>query len=232
MNPTHLIYHAAHFPPIENVEKVNSRCMVCGCKMKEGTSYKKVVSDAFTNWDLMEDLAGTHVCKACTWCIRNPQLRRSSWIAIKEDILFFKRDLIEKHLFNPPEPPFVFFVTASYKKHGSFRAKVNDSKRQFYVQFEDQRILFSPTRYQDLYDLMNKMYQTFNKTEEIGKGLYIQKRVQAYGVETWRQDEEVLRQFRGSQVFELLCYALNKPEEVKIVNRMRTQGRRAKIRRP
>jgi hypothetical protein len=160
-------------------------------------------------------------------------------MATGDRLVFFKRDDIEKYLSDPPEPPFVLFVTASYKKHGSFRAHVNQSRKLFYVQFEDRSILFSPSKYRDLFDLMKRMYATFNKTEEIGKGEYIQRRVQEYGIDAWKRDESIIMLHRGSMVFELLLYALNKPEEAlkKIeetrdnVNRVRKTGRRTTRRR-
>lgn len=142
-------------------------------------------------------------------------MRRSQYIATDDELTYFKRDDIEKWLFDPPKSHFVLFITASYKKHGSFRARVNDSRKLFYVQFEDRQILFSPNRYKDLFELMQRMYAVFNKTQEIGKGDYIQKRVFEYGLSNWRRDETILKQYRGTLVFELLLYSLNKPEEDK-----------------
>jgi hypothetical protein len=239
MIPTHLIHQGAGLPDVENLGDIDSTCVVCGCEISEGVPIKKVVSDAFTNWDVLADATKTHVCKACTWCIKNRKTRQSCYVATDDNLVFFKRDDIEKYMFDPPETPFVLFVTASYKKHGSFRAHVNQSRKLFYVQFEDRSILFSPSKYRDLFDLMKRMYATFNKTEEIGKGEYIQHRVQEYGIDAWKRDESIIAQHRGSMVFELLLYALNKPEETlkKIeetrdnVNRVRKTGRRAARRR-
>jgi len=235
--PTDLIHRAAGSPPVENLVSVESICAVCGHAITEGVPIKKVVSDAFTNWDILADATATHVCEACTWCIKNRKTRQSCYVATAKELIFFKRDKIEQYLFDPPGPPFVIFVTKSFKKHGSFRAAVNMSPKLFYVQLEDRQILFSPNKYRDLFDLMKKMYVTFNKMEEIGKGNYIQKRVREYGIEAWQRDEAILKPRRGSAVFELLLYALNKPEEAlkrieeNNVNRMRTDGRGAKKRR-
>lgn len=237
--PTHLIHQGAGYPEVENLETAPGRCAVCGSEISEGVPLKKVVSDAFTNWDVLADATETHACKACAYCIRDRRTRQSCYVATKDSLVFFKRDDIEKYLFDPPEPPFVLFVTASYKKHGSFRAHVNQSRKLFYVQFEDRSVLFSPSKYKDVFNVMKRMYATFNKTEEIGKGEYIQRRVQEYGIAAWKRDESTIAQYRGSMVFELLLYALNKPEEglKKIeekrdnVNRVRTAGRRTKRRR-
>jgi len=214
MYPTELIYQAAGSPAVK-IEPTNSFCAVCGKEISEGVPTKKVVSSSFTDWNILVDMTASHICKACTWCIKEPKMRRSQYIATEHELIYFKRDDIEKYLFNPPEPPFVFFITSSYKKHGSFRARMNDSQKLFYIQFEDRQILFSPNKYRNLFELMKKMYLVFNKTQEIGKGDYIQKRVFEYGLKQWQQDEAILKQYRGSQVFELLLYALNKPEEAK-----------------
>lgn len=219
MNATELIYHAACSPDIE-VESIGGVCAVCGKTITEGVPIKKVVSSSFTDWNFLADISASHVCAACTWCIKEPKMRRSQYIATENRLVYFKREIIEHWLFFPPHPPFVFFMTSSYKKHGSFRAKVNGSRDLFYIQFEDRQILFSPNKYKELFELMKRMYATFNKTQEIGTGNYIQKRVMEYGIEKWREDEAVLKRYRGSQVFELLLYALNKPE-VKKNDRMR-----------
>lgn len=211
---TDLIYHAAGSPIVETV-LADGICAVCGKQIRNGVPIKKVVSNAFMDWNTLADMTASHVCAACTWCIKEPKMRRSQYIATENDLIFFKRDDIEKYLFYPPDTSFVLFVTASYKKHGSFRAQVNDSPKLFYIQFEDRQILFSPDKYRKLFGLMKRMYTTFNKMQEIGKGNYIHKRVFEYGLEKWRKDEGILKRYRGSQVFELLLYALNKPEETK-----------------
>lgn len=236
MKATELIHKAAGSPSVE-VVPADGICAVCGKSIAEGVPIKKVMSNSFTDWNTLADMTASHVCAACKWCIKEPKMRRSQYIATKDELIFFKRDDIEKYLFDPPEPPFVFFVTSSYKKHGSFRARVNESQKLFYVQFEDRQILFSPNKYCDLFELMKKMYLVFNKVQEIGKGHYIQKRVFEYGLEQWQNDEAILKQHRGSQVFGLLLYALNKPEEAikkqeaKHGDRMRKNGRGATKRR-
>lgn len=214
MYATDLIYNSIR-ASVDNVVSIDGICAVCGKRITEGISIKKVVSGTFTDWNILANITSDYVCCACTWCIKEPRMRRSQWIATKDELKFFKRDDIGIYLFSPPETPFVFFITATYKKHGSFRARVNGSRDLFYIQFEDRQVLFSPNRYKELWAVMNRMYRTFNKTSEIGRGDYIQKRVFEYGIDKWRNDEEMLKQYRGTQVFELLLYALNKQEEDK-----------------
>lgn len=213
LHATELIYNAAGTPPINMLTQHSGNCAVCGQPISEGVPINKVVSNAFTDWNMLADMSASHVCAACTWCIKEPKMRRSQYMATMDGLVYFKRDAIERYLFAPPTSPFVIFITSSYKKHGSFRARVNHSQTLFYVQFEDREILFGPTRYRPLYELMKKMYATFNKTQEIGRGDYISKRVFSYGLTNWQRDEAVLKQYRGSQVFGLLLYALNKPED-------------------
>jgi len=57
MIPTHLIHQGAGLPDVENLEDIDSTCAVCGCEISEGVPLKKVVSDAFTNWDVLEAIA-------------------------------------------------------------------------------------------------------------------------------------------------------------------------------
>ena len=166
MYPTELIYQGAGSPIVKTV-LAEGICAVCGKDISEGVPIKKVVSDAFMDWNAIADMTASHVCAACTFCIKERKTRQSQYIATGSKLIWFKRDDIEKHLFNPPDVPFVLFITASYKKHGSFKARVNTSPKLFYVQYEDRQILFSPNKYRDLFGLMKRMYLVFNKTQEI-----------------------------------------------------------------
>lgn len=171
------------------------------------------VSGTFTNWDLLTDRAASHVCAACNECIKDATLRHINFIATEQGVTFFKRDEIEKYLFNPPAPPFVFCVTESMKKHNSFKARVNSSQKLFYVQKEDEQILFSPGKYRDIFEAMKQLYVVFSKTA-IATGEYQMNFITKYGLNNFQRDEGIIKRERGTQQFELLLYAMNMSEEL------------------
>lgn len=211
MYPTHLIYEALRNPQIE-IEPCKGICAFCGSEIQEGVKLEDSVSDTFTNFDLLADRNASHVCKCCYTCLKETKLRRMNFIATEQEITYFKRDEIEKLLFNTPQPPFVFAVTESMKKHNSFKARVNYSQKLFYVQKEDTQILFSPNKYKDIFDAMKRLYRSFSKTA-IGSGEYQQNFIKKYGLAEFIHDEDIIKNERGSFQFDLLLFAMNMSEE-------------------
>lgn len=211
MYPTHLIYQALGKPQVET-ETCKGICAFCGSELSEGLKFENSVSDAFTNFDLLTDRTASHVCKCCYACLKESKLRRMNFIATEQGLIYFKRDEIEKLLFNPPQPPFVFAVTESMKKHNSFKARVNFSQKLFYVQKEDTQILFSPNKYKAIFDAMKRLYRSFSKTA-IGSGEYQQNFIKKYGLQEFMHDEAIIKNERGSFQFDLLLFAMNMSDE-------------------
>jgi CRISPR type IV-associated protein Csf1 len=211
MYPTHLIYQALGNPQVET-KQCKGICAFCGAEIQEGVKLEDSVSDTFTNFDLLTDRTASHVCKCCYACLKETKLRRMNFIATAQSIIYFKRDEIEKLLFNPPQPPFIFAVTESMKKHNSFKARVNYSQKLFYVQKEDTQILFSPAKYKDIFDAMKRLYRSFSKTA-IGSGEYQQNFIKKYGIVEFMHDEEIIKNERGSFQFDLLLFTMNMSEE-------------------
>lgn len=211
MYPTHLIYQALGAPEVET-EPCGDICVLCGTALQEGIQLKNSVSATFTNFDLLIDRCASHVCKCCYACLKESKLRRMNFIATGQGMAYFKRGEIEKYLFNPPPPPFVFAVTESYKKHNSFKARVNYSQKLFYVQKEDIQILFSPDKYKEIFEAMTRLYRGFSKSA-IQTGHYQQNFIKKYGLNGFIEDELIINNERGTQQFALLIYALNMSEE-------------------
>ncbi len=211
MYPTHLIYQALGNPQVET-EQCKGICAFCGTEVHDGIPLEKSVSDTFTNFDLLTDRTASHVCRCCYACLKEPKLRRMNFIATEQGITYFKRDELEKWLFNPSLAPFVFAVTESMKKHNSFKARVNYSQKLFYVQKEDTQILFSPSKYKPIFEAMKRLYRSFSKTA-IGSGDYQQNFIKKYGLREFMQDEAIIKDERGSMQFELLLFAMNMSEE-------------------
>ncbi len=222
MYPTHLIHQGLGNQKVET-EQCKGICAFCGSEISQGVKLKDSVSDTFTNFDLLIDRNASHVCKCCYTCLKESKLRRMNFIATEQGVTYFKRGEIEKLLFNPPQPPFVFAVTESMKKHNSFKARVNFSQKIFYVQKEDTQILFSPNKYKDIFEAMKRLYRSFSKTA-IGSGEYQQNFIKKYGLKEFIQDEAIIRNERGSVQFELLRFAMNMSEE----NLKTFKGRKAK----
>lgn len=99
---------------VENLKgKKEGVCVLCGNKGK-GFEINKVVSGNFTAWEFLN--AGTIFCETCASVYKDQKLRRKSWIANENQIIFFKNDEAEKYLFNPLEPPFYLHIAKKGQK--------------------------------------------------------------------------------------------------------------------
>lgn len=138
MTNTELI--ARHIKPEKGKEI--GICKVCGQKTESGFKSKLYIKDArFTNFDLLKAVDSDIICQNCASCLSEPKLRRSSFIADTDKIIYLQKNDIENYVFNLSETgiktPFVFCVTESFKKHMSFKATINYDTNKYTVTHEN-----------------------------------------------------------------------------------------------
>lgn len=211
---------ALHIDTDIKLEEHEGYCKICGKKIKKGTKYKNVLSGNFTNYDELKGLDSEYVCKECAICMKTPELRKNNFIADTKNLYLLKKNDLENYLFdleNYVNGPFVIGITESYKKHNSFRCKVNTNPKKFYIRHEDKEYLFDAEKLKPVYDLLNEAYMQFSK-EELLTGNYKIIGIQQFGLEKFNKYEKVFRQHRGTAQFQLLVYILNserRQEEIK-----------------
>lgn len=179
-------------------------CAICGIETDKTLSIAKAGS-SFNNYDLLR-YPSKRLCVNCVSCMCN-RLRFTNFTATEKELLEFKREDIIKHLFNPPEPPFVFCITRSYKKQNAIRARVNYSSEQFFVRIEDEELLFEPKKMSQLCKDLTELLRVFNKTE-IATGDYRQKRIQKFGLQRLIELEQRISGWRKHLAFDLILYGL------------------------
>ena len=123
-------------------------CAVCGEKHVRGTRTKDIVSGSFTDWNL---LRGDMVCKRCTDLF---SLYFYSYIVDGAGIHLLNVRELPEALQSQQEPPFLFCVTTSRKKHLFYRAAWNYSKGRFAVNLETETIYTSPERMRELFAIV------------------------------------------------------------------------------
>jgi hypothetical protein len=210
MYPTELIYHALGKPEVENLEPHEGVCAICGKPITEGVKISKVVSGTFTNWNELAVPSSQYACKECALMFQgeySKQLRRSSFVATAKEVIFFKNSDLAQYLFSPPQPPFVFAVTTSFKKHNAFRSFVSYSKDKFLIRYEDAVVIFDRLHALRVFRAMIKLYYGGFTKSEIELGNYSFKRMMDYGNECLQLEEELSIE-RGSPLFDLLITAL------------------------
>lgn len=217
---TEIIYTAMKSSFRGDIEKINTWCLVCGKEIDEGIATDKVLAQTFTNLTECNCLESKYVCKECTFCIKDPNLRRNNIICDKENIYFLKKNDLENYLFNLEkyltEREFLVAITTSFKKHNTFRCRVNLDYKRFYIREEDNEYLFDVEKLKNLYDILNEAYLSFSK-EELQSGDYKFISIENYGLEKFKILEDILRKHRGSHQFNLLIYMLNAEKRNKLL---------------
>lgn len=211
MTATELIYQAFGSPPVDT-EPNSGRCMVCGKEITEGVPWKKVVGGSFTNWDEFMSPSSTHVCKECAVTLMTgdiaTQLRRSSFIVTEQGVEFFPNSDLAAKIFNPPEPPFIFCVTFSFKKHNAFHSMISFSRDRYHIRQENQLIDIELDKARKLFAAMTRFYYGGFTKQEIQNEEYHPKRIMDFGLFKFEELETILSFERGSPLFELLIAAL------------------------
>lgn len=223
MKATEIIYSALEKSGIElpelDLEETEGNCMMCGKAIKEGVKYKKVVSANFTDYDVFANIQGTHICKECATCVKLRELRVNNIIADENNLYLLKKNDLEEYLFNIDKyvsGDFIIGITRSFKKHNSYRCKVNNNTNVFIIREEDKEYVFDRERMKKPYDIIWDMYMYFQK-DEILTGRYSIARIEEYGLERFKAHEDVIKQYRDTHQFDLLVYILNSEERNKIV---------------
>lgn len=89
-------------------------CIFCGLETSRG--HKAELKDTFTAYDLIQ--GGSCICPEC-WHVYNEQMyRKKAWVVTLSTFAEVKRDGAKELLLNPPEPPFVIYLTQTWKKQG------------------------------------------------------------------------------------------------------------------
>lgn len=220
MTPQQLIYKALDTPEIEAAEAAGA-CCLCGAANAK-LDRKPFIKEGFTNLDRLMAPESPAICEACAYMFVLPKLRQSSWAATESHMIWLRREDLWDLLWSPPAPPFALYVTTSYKKHGSFKTRVNHSQKSYYIQFEEIGVTFLPQQLRRLADTMEMLYSvpaqdegkanpiSFFTKDEIHSGRYNQGRIKRYGITAFAEAEAILRAQRDTPAFGLLVYALNK----------------------
>lgn len=222
MKNTEIIYSALQNAGINTeleLEEVKTDCMLCGKEIEKGAKLKKVVSSKFTDYDLFININGTHICKECATCIKTRKLRTNNIIADKCNLYLLNKNDLEEYLFNIDKyvkGEFIVGITQSFKKHNSYRCKVNEDTDIFYIREEDKEYEFNRIKLRELYRKLNEAYLYFQK-DEILTGQYSITRIQEFGIKKFQAYEQKFKKFRNTHQFNLLVYILNSARRNEIV---------------
>lgn len=232
MYNTEIIYKALQEPSVEGLEDINCNCMICGKYIERGIGYKKVISGNFTNWGDCKDRTSQYICRECATSIKAREVRVNSFIADTNNLYLLKKNDIENYLFDMDkyvDGEFVVGITQSFKKHNSFRCKVNSNPKRFYIREEDREYVFDAAKLKRVYEHLNETYLQFSK-EELRTGNYKIISIEQFGLEKFAEYEDLFKQYRGSPQFDLMIYMMNSEKRNEYIKAKQKEQKEEKIR--
>lgn len=203
-----------HFDP-----EVDGECIVCGAHFCGGISGTKFFSSSYTDGSIHKNPTGTHVCRACAWCMSSnaeasrTSLCRYSFVASGDGLKLCNRAELRDELFCPPEPPFVAVASVSQKKHLATKAAVSYSRERFYCMLEEERISVELSEFCEEIEFIEALRGVGATKDEIRQCVFRYDNFKKWG---WEKSEEfVARAFRYSQkrMFGLALFVAQKKEE-------------------
>lgn len=136
-------------------------CPICKRYSTAGVKTKDIVSSNFTDWAYV----GDYVCSDCSELF---SLYFYNYISDPNGIRLLNVRELREQLTKPQNPPFLFVITTSQKKHLFYRSTWNYHSGRFAVNLETETIYTTPERMKKLFDFVECL-QTLGCSKEAMK---------------------------------------------------------------
>jgi len=214
------------FPIHENIDEI---CCFTGEKITRGILKSDVIKDVFTDHQYIKH-ESNYISLDAVFCMQRvipnktdglTSLRNYHFICTEKELNLLKREQLEETLFNLKNEPFVFVITFGFKKHTTFKSKINQSNQNFIITTDKADIKVSMNDVNKIYPVMKKWYTvvkgkentsaqpTYFSKDDILHGCSNYKKIEDYG-DHYFNENEIIKPFRNSLFLELLAYILNK----------------------
>ena len=180
-------------------------CCVCGKETDVG--YKFSLSENFTGFSYLK--FGNLLCPYCYTFMKNQNFRKRCWLVTEKEIVFLKKSECLPHILNPPEIPFAFYITKSFKKQGflSGLQYVNFNWDRYYILTDFADIVFVELEIAKEMDSLIK----FLREKKVSKnqlitgdyGMFSYKKAINGG---WEDKIEKSKKYAREPLWEVLCY--------------------------
>ena len=193
-----------------------------------------VLSAVFSEWEYVRGDSG-YVSLSTALAIREVipsskqgvcnALRSYSYFATREifNVGIKREELLDTLLTLPDGEPFVFAVTFNSKKHTSYKLSVCNNNQSFSIATDiAPTVAIDMNAVRAILPIMQKWYTvlpgkeqseqapTWFTKDEILQGCKDSKRINAYGLELYMQEDEILQPYRNTHFLEVLTRMLNK----------------------
>lgn len=151
-------------------------------------------------------------------------LRNYHFLCTERELRFLKREDIQDILFSEIPVPFVLVVTFGFKKHTTFKSKLNLSNKNFIITTDKGDVKINIEEVKELFPILQKWYtvlpekietkdkQTFFSKDDILFSCSNSSKIERYGLTEYFTENQIIAKYRGTLYLELLAYILNKRE--------------------
>ncbi len=208
------------------IHEVDTVCSFTGLPIKEGVSNSDLIKKTFTDHAYVKYASGYSSINAalCIDAVLPSEkgfnsLRSYSYLVTDKKLSLLKREDIENILLNPPKEPFILVATYSNKKHTAYKTKVNYSNKKYQVTTDLGNLIANTSEVKKIHKIIKKWYTVNKDTKaqpthftksEILNGCDNTKRIEAYGIDKYFRENEIIQQHRDTAFLKLLTHALNK----------------------
>jgi CRISPR type IV-associated protein Csf1 len=207
----------------------DSICRMCGKSIIEGVKQKDIIKKStFTDYQYLKYNSDI-LCVDCCALIgtikvngKKTWLRNFSFICADNGLLFLKRHELLEHILNPPEPPFVYVITYTNKKHIAFKSEIQHNNECYKIFTDKGEVIIEPEKLKEITKIIQSWYSilpgkeeskqqpTYFTKGEILSGAKNMKNIQAYGLHKYIEENKFLGSFRNTALLKLLVFAVNK----------------------
>lgn len=145
------------------VHEASFMCPCCHKQYNAGVKVKDIVSANFTDWAYLGEL----VCERCAGLF---SLYFYSYIVDASGIRLYNVRELRDQLTTGQNPPFLFVITTSQKKHLFYRAKWNYGGEMFAVNLETETIYTTKERMKHLFGFVEALQTLGCGKEKLKKG--------------------------------------------------------------
>jgi CRISPR type IV-associated protein Csf1 len=159
---------------------VAGTCVFCGCDTERGYS-NTLISSNFTAGDRLG--GGNTVCPECLYVYNEPTYRKRAWVVTESTFAEVKRENAKELLLNPPDPPFVIYLTQSWKKQGFVNLinRVQESKSNYTIGLDYDLIEVNTEKLEEYCTLISEILEKKVTKTELSTGQFKAKSYEKLG---------------------------------------------------
>lgn len=195
-----------------------SACGLCGA-LAPARPWKTVLKSSNTS---QAELKAQNVCWACEECMNDSRTRSNMLITNDGAYRKPERKEIWRLLIEPPDPPFVLYLTLTAHKHGIWRQHVAITKTAFRLQCEDYSCTFKPAQDVKFMAACYRLMMACVRRDSVETGRYTSKDYLT-AREVIKQNEPILQTVRSSEKWAIVFGLMPSREDLKNYERFFTE---------